>query len=423
MGESGHLSGGWEIAIADNHRLWFARTALACGGTVGRVAAHDWAFSPCGDTELQVFLTPDEDLDGSVDELIATARQLGAQAMGVWVGTASEIRRYGPTLLGRGLAMGWRPRWMVVAADRVHEAPDVAGTAIVTSVDAPLPSELPYAADLPAERAVELASQAGDAVRFFYAVEDSRVVGQIAVHVTDSRQPTACIYSCGVVPAARNRGVGKLLTHSAVTHARRLGHDRVFLNATSLGAPLYLAMGFEDLGEGQTWWMHDLERTVADRVRAVTEAIARDDTPALAAILEAADALLSQPLPCGLTPFRLAAEVGAADTAVWLADHGARVDVAAAWRLGWRRRLAAIVEAMPEVLDARCGSLGATALHEAAQADDAELAGFLLGAGAATRVVDDTYRMTPAEWARYFGHADLAVMLGQPAARADGEPS
>ncbi len=57
------------------------------------------------------------------------------------------------------------------------------------------------------------------------------------------------------------------------------------------------------------------------------------------------------------------------------------------------------------------GSLDATPLHYAAKAGARELVDALLAAGADARRTDGEHHATPADWARFFGHFDLAAYL------------
>src|SRR6266436_3257783 len=76
----------------------------------------------------------------------------------------------------------------------------------------------------------------------FAAFEGDAVVGKVVVHVTGAADlarrgiatTAAGIHDCGVVPAARRRGVGGALTAAAVARAGDLGCRMVVLNATPL---------------------------------------------------------------------------------------------------------------------------------------------------------------------------------------------
>lgn len=420
----------WREAVTASHRDWFSAMSDACGGSQGEIDGVPWAVSGCGARELQVFLDPDHPVEATIDRLLGLADEVGAGGIGVWAIDAAAARHAGPTLLGRGLSLGWQPRWMwhgtgasVYPSSRQGETTGaqngagVPGVEVVVEVPEAFPDELPYGTDLPPEAVARLTGARPDTARFLFAVEAGRVVGQAAVLLTGGPVPIAGLYSCGVVPEARNRGIATLLTATAVRVAADHGHPHLALNATPMGAPVYLGVGFVDLGYGRTWWRRSPvppDRVVTDLTRRLTEAVARDDVGALDAVAPDVDgdpAVLCRPLPCGPTPFRLAGDLDAGAAAGWLHDRGAPVDVVAAWRLGWRDRLPAIMAATPAIVDELGGDFGATPLHEAAQAGDAELAALLLAAGADTSRRDRTFRMTAAGWARHFGHDALAATL------------
>ena len=404
---------GWERAIVTNHREWFRRCAVATGGVAGAVAGVPWAIGGGASRESMALVLGDDPSAIVIDGVLEAARENSARSVCVWAVDEADERAHGPAALGRGLSLGWRPRWMWVTAEALRQPADgPAGVDIVTEVEGPLPSELPYAADV-AIGAVRTLVE--DGVCYHFAVDGGRIVGQVAVLVTDGPVPVGVAYATGVVPAARGRGIGGALTRAAARHAFRLGVEHVGLNATPLGAPVYARLGFLDVGEGRTWSRAgDLPRTTP-LLRALTEAIARDDVGALRALAGGLGPdVLDEALPCGVTPFRLAGDVGSEAAAAWVHDAGGRVDVVAAWRLGWRDRLPAIIASDPEVVGARTGPFGATALHEAAQAGDAALARLLVSAGADTTARDTAWSLTPAGWARHFGHTGLAALLDGP---------
>jgi GNAT superfamily N-acetyltransferase len=87
----------------------------------------------------------------------------------------------------------------------------------------------------------------------------SRELGEVFVADVDGRPvgASACIAfngtgwigAVGVVPEARNQGIGGALTEVAVEWLRRAGADSVLLQATTLGRPVYERLGFVAEGE------------------------------------------------------------------------------------------------------------------------------------------------------------------------------
>jgi GNAT superfamily N-acetyltransferase len=68
-----------------------------------------------------------------------------------------------------------------------------------------------------------------------------------------------------VHPDWTRRGLGRRILEECETGARRAGFDRLVLSATLAGVPLYLAYGFEPVGEH--------EETLADGVTIVCMAM------------------------------------------------------------------------------------------------------------------------------------------------------
>jgi GNAT superfamily N-acetyltransferase len=116
-----------------------------------------------------------------------------------------------------------------------------------------------YDEELPAVGAV--GSRAGfgprvlDQLRFLRA----RELGEVFVADIDGEPvgASACIAfngtgwigAVGVVPEARNQGIGGALTDVAVAWLRQAGADPVLLQATALGRPVYERLGFVAEGE------------------------------------------------------------------------------------------------------------------------------------------------------------------------------
>jgi GNAT superfamily N-acetyltransferase len=80
----------------------------------------------------------------------------------------------------------------------------------------------------------------------FVADTGGRPVGASACIAFDG---TGWIGAVGVVPEARNQGIGAALTEAAVEWLRQAGADPVLLQATPLGRPVYERLGFIAEGE------------------------------------------------------------------------------------------------------------------------------------------------------------------------------
>jgi GNAT superfamily N-acetyltransferase len=94
-------------------------------------------------------------------------------------------------------------------------------------------------------------TQREDRLRTWIAEEHGKVLGIVWVVVNDvpplpedARSREGYIINEYVKPAARGRGVGRLLLGAALGSADKLGIRRFFLFATDAGKPLYVNEGF-----------------------------------------------------------------------------------------------------------------------------------------------------------------------------------
>ena len=75
---------------------------------------------------------------------------------------------------------------------------------------------------------------------------DGRAVGTaVAIRSGDVSR----IYAVGTLPVARRRGVGSALTWAAVDAGRAWGCHAVVLQASEMGLPVYIGMGFRTVVE------------------------------------------------------------------------------------------------------------------------------------------------------------------------------
>jgi GNAT superfamily N-acetyltransferase len=84
------------------------------------------------------------------------------------------------------------------------------------------------------------------AVRLVVGSVDATPVACALVAVSGS---TAGIYNVATPPEHRRRGYGAAVTWAAIKEGERLGCDHAALQASELGAPVYRAMGFVDVGQ------------------------------------------------------------------------------------------------------------------------------------------------------------------------------
>lgn len=386
----------WRIAAAaDNHARFFAASATAAGGTTHPRLGGVLAKEPRASLMVAFPSVTADDVAAVADEAIGLARQEPEVfQVGWWTLDEQNAPAIGAPLLARGFHWGWRPNWM--ALDPAH---------LVT--DHPVPPGLEIR---PAANRVE-AWLAG------------KRVGHVTCHrsVYDGK-PVGGIYDMGVEPEVRRQGIGTALTVAA---CRRLTCDSngngepgcrlVMLNATGMGQPVYARAGFEHLGEyGQTWWLpkHNIDATPPSpaTVRFV-EAIGTGDLDAAAAAYREEERDLNAVLPCDLTPLGITTRLSRPDSARWLVDHGATLDVASAWTLGWRDEAAELLSSNRELANQRTGSWQLSPLHVAAFRGDIELARLILAADPDSTATDSVLHKDPVEWAQLHGHPDVAKLI------------
>jgi GNAT superfamily N-acetyltransferase len=248
----------------------------------------------------------------------------------------------------------------------------------------------------------------------FGAWLEGRIVGHSLLHLTTGAFGVAGIYNVGVVPAARNRGVGRAVSLAACQFARALGCSYATLNAAT---HIYERLGFETLGWGQTWWMHAPTLAAPPPTPAqiaFAEAVGRGDVRALAALdRRMLPEDLDAPLPCGMTPLALAVQAQKPASARWLAAQGATLDVLHAWDLGWKARIPQLLAQSPELVDRRSGAWQITPLHEAVSRGDIELVRILLAAHPDLEIQDTRFHGTPLGWARHLQRTEILALLEQ----------
>lgn len=210
-----------------------------------------------------------------------------------------------------------------------------------------------------------------------------KLIGQVSVNPVDA---VAGIYSMGVAPRARGRGIGTALANAACRLSREHGCRWAVLNATEDGERLYRRVGFRSLGFGQTWWYSPGPVPTA-RQTAVAEAIGFGDLAALKRLAPTSAELDTEHGLGGEPPLALALLTGRVEVAGWLL----------------RRR--------PPLIARRYPPHDATLLHLAAQADSPEFVELALAHGVDTDARDGSFGATAAGWAEHFGHAALAARL------------
>ncbi|MCL5996459.1 MAG: GNAT family N-acetyltransferase [Chloroflexi bacterium] len=398
-----------EQAVALNHRELFCMSATAAGGEVQVADGVTWTYAgPTGDSMVAFPVLSQDRAGAQLDEIVAYyLRRNPEKLVGCWSLEPPQPSDLGARLLARGFQPGWRPCWMALGLQSVqanHPRPKELKVEADSETFLQDVKHLPYAQPNEACAHPALAQRYRDRVQRFVATLDGKVVAHSAVFLTTGPHGTAGIYDVGVVPEARNQGIGKAVTLAACLHAQERGYRYAVLNAT--GRRMYEQIGFRWIGDGWTWWLN-VPRLAAhpptqDQV-ALAEATGRGDVAALdqlGARFSASD--LEIPLANEMTLMQLAVHSTQPAAAEWLLSRGVTLKVLEAWDLGWKDRAAQLLANDPSQVDQRYGGLKVTLLHEAAQRDDVELARLALSANPNLNIEDETFKSTPLGWARHF---------------------
>lgn len=78
--------------------------------------------------------------------------------------------------------------------------------------------------------------------------------------LTEARRARGYVSSVYTKPEYRRRGVGRQLMENLMAHARELGVTRLLLNASEMGRPLYLDLGFKPTPFETLQWDRDPSR-------------------------------------------------------------------------------------------------------------------------------------------------------------------
>jgi GNAT superfamily N-acetyltransferase len=408
-------------AVADNHCHWFRRTTTAAGGAVIEEGGLLQTYPPGGQGNSMIAFPslPDASAGSILDALVEEIRQRRPlQIVGCWSLLPSEPADLGARLFARGFGGGWQPHWMWLELSAIRADPPYPRELTIEPVES-VPDwdleDLPNYNRRDAPHIFAATRARPYRIWHFAARLDGRLVGHSALNLTTGPLGVAGIYDVGVIPAARNRGIGRAVTAAACLFAREIGCRHALLNATGMGEPVYRRLGFQSIGHGQTWWWpgERIDGPPATPLQvAFAEALGRGDRATLDALAaDLAPEMLAGALPCGMRPLELTVETGQPAAAEWLVERGVPLDLLSAWDLGWKERIPKLLAARPELVDARRGDWQTTPLHEAVQRNDVELARLLLAAGADLSIQDSQFRSTPLGWARHMGRAEIAALI------------
>jgi predicted N-acetyltransferase YhbS len=410
-------------AMFANMRAWIIRYTHANGGEIHQRNGATWVYTPDeGGDALIAF--PDLDpahASEQLDEMIAYYRK--RQPLKDVIFWSTEPPR--PTgieaqLIARGFEWSSQPHWMWLDMRNLRLPPTIPkGLRIEVMENAPLwnVTDLPYY-----NRSVVQRRRARKSARIPYvwhiaASLDGQLVGHAILHLTTGELGVAGIFDVGVVPEARNKGVGKAITFSTCSLAQKMGCRHVVLNSTPAGEPVYKRLGFGSLGNGHVWLLRAKTLAIppaAPWLIACAEAVGRGDVNALEQLAQSQpQATFDGSLPSGVSLLQIAVNLRQRAAAEWLIAHGANLDVVSAWDLGWHERARELLTVAPEQANKRLGNTQLTPLHIATERGDAALAHLLLAAYPDLTLSDSQFHSTALGWAYQYQRSEIIAMIEQ----------
>jgi len=416
-----------EKAVAWNHHEWMVLKAQAAGGEVHQAKGVTWTYAgPKGEAMILFPHLTEENVGEQLDAIVQYYLERCPESLvGCWSLDPPQPRDLGIRLLARGFQVGWRPRWMWLDFKEMKtDHPRLEGLKVEMAEAADWDvSDLPFYSRGMAvlwHAATRLRPQS---VWRFAAWLDGKPVGHSTLYLTTGPLGVAGLYDIGVVPEARNKGVGKAVTLAPCLHAQAMGCRHALLNGT--GERMYQQIGFERIGFGLTWWLNVprlASRPPTKEQIALAEAVGRGDLDALASLGRHISAEnLDAPLANRMTLMELATHEGRSASAEWLIRQGATLDVLSAWDLGWKDRVLQMLVEEPELANRRSGEMQTTPLHEAARRNDIELARVVLASNPDLEIRDASFDSTPLGWAKYFQRTEIIELIQQHRADQAGK--
>ncbi len=405
----------WQ-ALSLNNRSWFARCAQARAKEVVCEKGLMWTSGHLAISSVHPLQIGDQ-LDHALEWYRDQHPLEGAIC---WYLTATPPGDLAARLLARGFEPNWQPHWMWchlrdLSDQHVHAC--TFDIQIVKDEPACQVDDLPYyPANKRAARAA-LHQMYPRQVHSIVAFQKSQMVGRCMLNITTGERGIGGLFAMGVVPSARNQGIGTALAWKTCDLARQMGCHHVVLNATPMGEPVYRRVGFQSMGYGPSW--HLRSETLA------APALTNDQILFLEAVGQGEvivldergkrveDRFLSEPLPNGLTPLDIAVHCQQPASVDWLISHGVPLDLLSAWDIGWKERVHRLLVEHPELVNVQRGEGQLTPLHIAVERGDIELAKILLTVPNNLDLKDSEFEATALGWAQYFQRAEMITLIEQ----------
>ncbi|NII28524.1 GNAT family N-acetyltransferase [Pseudoflavitalea sp. X16] len=406
-----------EQAVAENHRQLFCDNARALGGVVNVADGLTYTYTPANGSAVVFPSLTSGNAGAQLDAMMDFYRANQAQHVGYWSLAPTAPADVGAYLLARGFQPGWEPCWMALDLD-VAQTDELAPAKleIRASNDTPVHDVegLPYN-DTGGPISDALFHTWPEKVQRFVAFLDGVIAGQCCLFFTTGANGIAGMYSVGVVPSMRRKGIGKAIVLAACRYAKEHGYQYVMLNANGMGRPVYERAGFQVIGHGITWWLMGqryITHPPARHIVSLAEATGRGEIAALEKMgASATPEELNTPLTNGMTLLQLAAHCRQPAAAEWLIEHGASLTALDAWDLGWKERAAALLAAHPPEVNRTYFDWQGTLLHIAAQRGDIALAQLALNAGVDLSIKDKEHDAIALGWAYYFHRREIIALI------------
>jgi len=406
-------------AFIMNMRAWLLLLAENSGGQIHQEQGLIWTYtSAWGGRGALAFpqldpIQTDEQLD-TIIEFYRHCHPL--QEVMYWSMAPARPADLETQLLARGFEWNWRPHWMWLDFRHMrtnHARPSELRIEIVQDEPDWEIDDLPYYSR--EDPSLPYTQTNPQLIWHFAARLRDQVVGHCTLLLTTGEMGIAGIFSMGVVPSARNQGIGKALVLVACQFAQERGYHHAALNATGLGEPMYRRVGFVSLGYGYTWLLRGQTLAAPPPTRpqiAFIEAIGRGDTDMLDEVSKhLQDNSFNAPLASDITPLQIAVKLQQPRSATWLIEHGTPLDVLSAWDLGWKNHVPELLAKSPHLANERSGPWQLTPLQIAAQRGDIALARVLLTAHPDLDLRDAEFHGTALSWAKHFQRTKIIELI------------
>ncbi len=405
-----------EKAAAYNHLRLFCLEAISNNGVIKTIHGLTWTYAGPNKKAMIPFPSLEEKNAGEqLDEMMAWFREHPPISAGCWSLDPPQPADLNIKLLARGFQPGWHPCWMVLDLETINaDHPIPEGLHISADNDTAIHDveNLPYGDDN-GPVSPQFMKLYPERAQRFIATLNEKIVGHSFVLLSTGECGAAGIYSVGVVPDARNQGIGKALVLASCFYAKEQGYRYAILNAT--GRRMYEQIGFRWISDGHTWWLMSrryVTNPPSQNLVALAEAVGKGDLTAmdnLSKQFRTDD--LNTPITNGMMLMELAVHCRQPNSAEWLIGHGAEFTVLDAWDLGWKDRTEAMVKSHPLEINRQYGNMKTTIMHTAAERNDIALAQLALSASPDLELKDKTYNGTALGWAEYFQREEIVRLI------------